>query len=152
MCIRDRTHFTHPGWVVDQGAWTNPKTIDDWMSFTRAMTQRYSGKHALWITFNEPTAYQTHELRNGGVDVAHAGRMMDNMAEAHRRGYDEIHRNDPTAQVSSNLSYLPPPLQGFGDAQFLDKVRDKLDFVGLDYYYGASLDNLSAIHAAADEF
>lgn len=146
------THFTHPGWVVDQGAWTNPKTIDDWMSFTRAMTQRYSGKHALWITFNEPTAYQTHELRNGGVDAARAGRMMDNLAEAHRRGYDEIHRNDPTAQVSSNLSYLPPPLQGFGDAQFLDKVRDKLDFVGLDYYYGASLDNLSAIHAAADEF
>lgn len=146
------THFTHPGWVVDQGGWTNPKTVDDWLAFARGIVQRYSGHHALWVTFNEPTAYIDHEVRNKGLDPAQSGVMARELVEAHRRGYDLIHRLDPSGQVTSNLAYMPPPLQGGADAAFMDQVRDKLDFVGLDYYYGASLDNLSAVHAANGEF
>lgn len=146
------THFVHPGWVVDQGSWTNPATIDDWLRFAHEVVGRYRGRGALWITFNEPTQYTQHEQRNGGVNAFQTGTMTRNLITAHRRGYDLIHRLDPSGRVSSNLSYLPPPLQGFDDAQFLDKVHDKLDFIGIDYYYGLSLDNASAIHGANSEF
>ena len=146
------THFTHPGWVVDQGAWTNPRTVDDWLAFAGRIVQRYRGHHVLWVTFNEPTAYIDHETKNEGLDPAKSGTMARELVDAHRRGYDLIHRLDPGGRVTSNLSYMPPPLQGGADATFIDRVRDKLDFVGLDYYYGASLDNLSAIHAANGEF
>lgn len=146
------THFTHPGWVVDQGAWTNPKTVDDWLAFTRAVVPRYRGHGLLWVTFNEPTQYIQHELSNKGVNIGRTGAMADNLVAAHRQGYDLIHRLDPGSRVTSNLAYLPPPLQGGADATFMDRVKDKLDFVGIDYYYGVSLDNLSAIHAANAQF
>lgn len=40
------THFVHPGWVADQGAWArgNARTIEDWLTFTRMIVQRL---HAL---------------------------------------------------------------------------------------------------------
>ncbi len=38
------------------------------------------------------------------------------------------------------------------DTTFVDRVRDKLDFLGVDYYYGLSLDNLTAVSAITDAF
>ncbi|GAB2734561.1 glycoside hydrolase family 1 protein [Amycolatopsis magusensis] len=146
------THFTHPGWIVDRGGWTNASTVDSWLDFSGLVVQRYAGQGALWITFNEPTIYRSFEERNGRLNVFQSDAMMRNLVTAHRRGYDLIHQLDPGAKVSSNLAVKPPPLQWFDDASFVDKVRDKLDFAGIDYYYGASLDNLSAIHGAFDEF
>jgi beta-glucosidase len=146
------THFVHPGWVVDQGGWVNPRTVTDWLIYARAIATRYRGLGALWITFNEPTQYRHHERQNGGVGVFQAGTMMTNLVAAHRAGFDVIHEVDPGSRVSSNIAYLPPPLQAFADADFLNRVRDKLDFVGIDYYYGLSLDNLTAIHGATGEF
>ncbi|RBM11564.1 glycoside hydrolase family 1 [Prauserella sp. PE36] len=146
------THFTHPGWIVDRGGWTNPSTVSSWLSFARLVVQRYAGQGALWITFNEPTVYRSFEERNGGLNAFQSGAMMRNLVSAHRQGYDLIHELDPGARVSSNLAVKPPPLQWFDDAAFIDKVKDKLDFVGVDYYYGASLDNLTAIHGLTDEF
>ncbi|QWF81235.1 glycoside hydrolase family 1 protein [Amycolatopsis sp. CA-230715] len=146
------THFTHPGWIADRGGWTNPGTVESWLAFTDLVVRRYAGLGVLWVTFNEPTVYRTFEERNGKLGVFQSGAMMDNLVAAHRRGYDLIHRLDPGAMVTSNLAVKPPPLQWFDDSSFVDKVRGKLDFVGIDYYYGASLDNLSVIHAAKDEF
>ncbi|MFD2474283.1 family 1 glycosylhydrolase [Amycolatopsis silviterrae] len=77
--------------------------------------------------------------------------MFGRLVTAHRGAYDLIHRLDPGAPVSSNAAYIPG-VQGILDTQFVDQVKDKLDFAGLDYYYGASLDNLSAVHAASGEF
>lgn len=53
--------------------------------------------------------------------------------------------------MSSNAAYIPTA-QNAIDLAFVDQVKDKLDFVGLDYYYGASLDNPTAVHAASGEF
>lgn len=146
------THFTHPGWIADRGGWTNPATVESWLAFADLVVRRYAGLGVRWITFNEPTVYRTFEERNGKLNAFQSAAMMDNLVKAHRRGYALIHRLDPGAMVTSNLAVKPPPLQWFDDASFVDKVKDELDFVGIDYYYGASLDNLSVIHAAKDEF
>lgn len=146
------THFVHPGWISDRGGWSDAETIDRWLAFSERVVSRYAGHDVLWITFNEPAIYRSFEEHNGGLDAAASGAMAENLVTAHRRGYDLIHRLDPTAKVSSNLAYKPPPLQGIDDAAFIDKVKDKLDFVGIDYYYGLSLDNLSAANGAFDEF
>lgn len=146
------THFTHPGWIADKGGWTNPETIEHWLAYAKLIVGRYAGPGVLWVTFNEPTVYTTFEERNGELNAVESGAMLGNLVTAHRRGYDLIHRLDPGARVTSNLAYKPPPLQWFDDAAFVDKVRDKLDFLGVDYYYGASLDNLSVIHGDSGEF
>ncbi|RZQ66041.1 family 1 glycosylhydrolase [Amycolatopsis suaedae] len=144
-------HWVYPGWAVDTGGWTTDAMIDRWLTNARRVVQRYAGADALWITFNEPTVYVQMELTNGGIKVWEAPAMFDRLVRAHRAAYDIVHELDPGAPVSSNAAYIPA-VQPVLDASFLDRVRDKLDFAGLDFYYGASLDNPTAVHAAAGEF
>lgn len=143
------SHFVHPGWVVDQGGWNNERTVTDWLAFAEAIVRRYAGRGVMWITFNEPTVYVDFETRNDpGTD---ASAMRAHLIEAHRRAYDMIHRVDPGAMVTSNVAFIPG-IPWYYDGLFADKVADKLDFFGIDYYYGISLDNLTAAYALNGEF
>lgn len=144
-------HWVYPGWVADQGGWDSDRTVDAWLANARRVVDRYKGLGALWITINEPTVYLQNETANGGLAGWKLPWAQARLVRVHRAAYDLIHQLDPGALVSSNTAYVPA-VQGVLDASFLDQVRDKLDFAGLDYYYGASLDNLSAIHAASGEF
>ena len=145
-------HWVYPGWVADQGGWDSPKTVTDWLANARRVVERYQGRDAIWITINEPTVYLQNEIANGGLAAWQAPRMTSRLVTVHRQAYDLIHRLDPGALVSSNAAYLPAGLQAALDLTFVNQVKDKLDFVGLDYYYGASLDNVSAVHGASGEF
>jgi hypothetical protein len=71
--------------------------------------------------------------------------MTNNLVKAHRGAYDLIHRIDAHAVVTSNTAYYPA-LYPVTDLTFIDRVADKLDVFGLDFYYGASLTNLTALH------
>jgi beta-glucosidase len=144
-------HWVYPGWAADQGGWTTDAIIDRWLTHAERVIERYAGQDALWITFNEPTVYMQMELTNGGVNAWQVPAMFDRLVRAHRAAYDLIHRLDPASLVSSNAAYIPA-VQPVMDAMFMDRVRDKLDFTGLDFYYGASLDNPTAVHAASGEF
>lgn len=145
-------HWVYPGWVADQGGWDSDATVTDWLTNARRVIDRYKGKNAIWITINEPTIYVQNEIGNGGLEAWQAPWMLSRLVTVHRQAYDLIHQLDPGALVSSNTAYLPGGVQAGYDVTFVDHVRDKLDFLGLDYYYGASLDNLSAVHGAGGEF
>jgi beta-glucosidase len=144
-------HWVYPGWVVDQGGWDTDRTRDAWLANARRVVDRYKGLGALWITINEPTVYLQQEISNGGLAAWKAPWMLSRLVQVHRAAYDLIHTLDPGALVSSNTAFIPVA-QGVLDASFLDHVQDKLDFAGVDYYYGASLDNVSAAHAAGGEY
>ncbi len=143
------SHWVYPGWVADQGGFTSAKTVDDFLAFTTRIAERYDD--VLWVTFNEPVAFLTQELRIGAVNPFQVPAWQANVVEAHRRAYDEIHRLDPGAKVTSNQAFYA----GFNpltDLVVMDRIKDKVDFVGLDYYYGISLTNLTAIYAAFEQF
>jgi beta-glucosidase len=144
-------HWVYPGWVADQGAWDNPRTEDQWLANAGMLVQRYRNQGVIWITFNEATIYLQQETTNRGLNPIQVATMRQRLVDTHRRAYDLIHRTDPGSMVSSNIAYLPPPLQQLTDPVFLNAVADKLDFVGIDYYYGLSLDNLTAIYAGTGE-
>ncbi|HZJ05381.1 MAG TPA: family 1 glycosylhydrolase [Nocardioidaceae bacterium] len=145
-------HWVYPGWVADQGAWDNPKTVDDWLTNARRIVKRYRGMGVMWITINEATTYLDYELKNRELSPVQLAQMQQALVHTHRRAYDLIHRIDPGTMVSSNIAYQPPPLGVSTDNQFINHVRDKLDFFGLDYYYGASVDNVSSYHGATAEY
>lgn len=144
-------HFVFPGWVVDRGGWTRDETINLWLTNAEQVVARYAGLGATWITFNEPTVFLQKEMTLGGLSPADAPGALDRLVRTHRTAYELIHRLDPGSRVSSNVSYIPAAM-GVVDAMFTDRVRDRLDFVGLDYYYGVSLDNLTAAAALSDAF
>lgn len=145
-------HWVYPGWVADQGGWDVDVTVTDWLANARRVVDRYKNKGAIWITINEPTIYVQNEIGNGAIEAWQAPWMLSRLVQAHRAAYDMIHQLDAGAMVSSNAAYLPGGLQSFYDTTFVNHISDKLDFLGLDYYYGASLDNLSAVHGAGGEF
>ncbi|MFE0027470.1 family 1 glycosylhydrolase [Amycolatopsis sp. NPDC059021] len=144
-------HWVYPGWVAEQGGWGGDRMVGEWLANARRVVERYRGKGAQWITINEPTVYVLNEIRNGGLPWFKGLDMFGKLVDAHRQAYDLIHRLDPGARVSSNAAYQPP-VEGLLDLTFVDRVKDKLDFLGVDYYYGASLDNLTAIHGITGEF
>ncbi|MEO5877919.1 MAG: family 1 glycosylhydrolase [Streptosporangiaceae bacterium] len=155
--ILELSHFVHPGWVADQGAWTNQRTVDQWLRFARFIVNRYKsdkkhkGEQAIWITFNEASYYILDELRNKGLTLAQVPTMQANLIKAHRAAYDMIHRVDPGAPVTASVAWSTILNPLFDDALF-NHVTDKIDFIGLDYYLGSSLLNASVVLALTGEY
>lgn len=137
-------HWVYPGWVVDKGRWQWEGVVDAWMGHAERVVRRYAGRGATWITINEPQYYLDCEKKNLHLTRREQHVMQTRLLEAHRRAYALIHELDPGALVSSNLACVPAPLHLISDAWFFDRCGDTLDFLGIDYYYGLGLDNLSA--------
>ncbi|GAA2615183.1 family 1 glycosylhydrolase [Actinomadura fulvescens] len=144
-------HWVYPGWVADQGAWDNPRTSRDWLRNAAFVAQRYRGMGVIWITFNEASQYLYHELLSRPMNLAQLSTMRDALTRTHRAAYDMIHKVDPGAPVSTNVAY-GTILNPLFDAALFNQVTDKLDFIGVDYYYGANLRNTTAVHALTGEF
>jgi beta-glucosidase len=136
-------HWVHPGWVADQGGWRSEETLRDFNAYAESIVERYAGLGVMWVTFNEPTLYVYHEIDNGAATWLDAPWLFDRIARAHSAAYDFVHEADPGAMVTSNLAFIPLTPWLF-DAAFVDRIAHKLDFVGIDYYMGVSLDNLTA--------
>ncbi|GGV19516.1 putative glycosyl hydrolase (beta-glucosidase) [Actinomadura cremea] len=143
-------HWVYPGWVADQGAWDNARTQEDWLRHAEFVVNRYKDMDVLWVTFNEASSYIYRELTHRPLDLGQLLTMQKALVKTHRAAYDMIHRIDPGAMVSSNVAY-GTVLNGLFDAALFNEATDKLDFIGLDYYYGANLENISAANALTGE-
>lgn len=143
-------HWVYPGWIADRGGWADAHTPHAWLTHQRRVVDRYAKHRPLWITVNEPAAYVMQEVRFGGIAPDQTPAMFDRLVHVHRAIYDHIHRRDPGAMVSSNTAYIPA-VQPELDRLFLNRVRDKLDFVGIDYYYSVTPTDLGAAYIVADE-
>ncbi|MEU4430786.1 family 1 glycosylhydrolase [Nocardia rhamnosiphila] len=130
-------HWVYPGWQVDRGGWRRAGMVEDWLSNARRVVDRYARYEPLWITFNEPAVYLMNEVRHGGIGVPDIPAMQDRLADAHDAIYDHIHRVQPGAMVSSNVAYIPAAEDAVNGA-FIGRVGAKLDYIGIDYYYGFS--------------
>ncbi|MFE3105700.1 glycoside hydrolase family 1 protein [Nocardia tengchongensis] len=141
-------HWVYPGWEADRGGWGNPGMVEDWLANMRAVVDRYAGADPVWVTINEPFAYIMNEVRNGGLPATEALTMQARLAQAHNSIYDYIHARQPAAMVTSNLAYVPA-VDPLVDGGMLDAIAAKLDFVGIDYYYGLSPDTAARYGAFA---
>ena len=135
-------HFVYPGWVADQGAWTNAKTVDDFERFSQMIFERYHDDVKLWLTFNEAAFFIMIEKRARKMSWSEMLDMRRNVIKAHRDIYDRIKARDPKAMVTSNIvwcgeGFLSTLLQWFTDWLFLDGTDDKMDSIAFDYYYPA---------------
>lgn len=136
-------HFVHPGWVADQGGWTNPQTTKDFVAYSTMIAQRYHADVHLWITFNEEGSNQVIEAIQYKRGLSETLHTRDNLVAAHRQTYDVIHSLDPKAMVTSNIIWMGDhfgsrSLQRLTDWLFLDQIEDKCDVIAIDYY-GANL-------------
>ncbi|MEV0246031.1 family 1 glycosylhydrolase [Nocardia sp. NPDC050712] len=125
-------HWVYPGWVADQGGWNNPGMVEQWLASARQVVDRFAARKPVWVTINEPVAYIMHEVRQNGTDAA---AMLERVAQAHNEIYDYIHRVQPEAMVTSNVGYVAGA-EAEVNGELIARIRSKLDFIGIDYYFG----------------
>ncbi len=142
-------HWVYPAWVADRGGWAWSGITARWLQHNRMIVDRYAKVHPLWISINEPTAYVMKEVMHGGIGIGDVPAMTDRIVRVHRSIYDYIHVRDTKALVSSNIAYIPAA-EPIIDKTVLNRIADKLDFVGIDYYYSATPTDLSVANVAID--
>jgi beta-glucosidase len=133
-------HFVYPGWVADQGAWTNARTATDFVRYSRMIAERYGREVKLWLTFNEAAFFIIIEWKYRKLKWAGVKLMRKHLISAHRQVYDLIHALDSGAMVTSNIVWAGQGarsrlLQWFTDWLFLGGIEDKIDCIAFDYYY-----------------
>jgi beta-glucosidase len=144
-------HWVYPGWQADQGGWKRAGMVQDWLANARRVVDRYAKYDPMWITINEPTAYFLREQKIGALTPLDLLTFASRLKAAHRPIYDYIHKVQPGAMVSSNVAFIPGA-EPILDAIFLNGIKDKLDFVGIDYYYSASPTQANTLYSAIDQF
>ena len=50
-------HWDLPVWVQKQGGWKNPKIVDWYLDYVKAVVEALSGQVRYWMTFNEPQVF-----------------------------------------------------------------------------------------------
>jgi beta-glucosidase len=146
-------HWTIPLWARDQGGWGNSRIIDDFSRFAQKISQSLAGKVKYWIILNEPEVYAGNSYLKGfwppqKRNVFAYSKAFNNLAKAHKKVFDLIKKSDPEVQigVAKHNIYFEAYQNRFGNRlmkrvidwwwnfRFLDKIKDKLDFIGLNYY------------------
>ncbi|MFJ4654034.1 family 1 glycosylhydrolase [Nocardia sp. NPDC088792] len=125
-------HWVYPGWEADRGGWKNPGMVDDWLANARAVVSHFASRNPVWVTVNEPVAYIQHEVKHNDTN---ADEMLDKVAQVHNTIYDFIHKVQPGALVTSNVGYVAGA-ETQVNGPLMEKIHDKLDFIGVDYYFG----------------
>lgn len=146
-------HFTTPGWAMDKGGWTNREIAGDFAEYTSKVVEMNKNDVNFWITINEPTVFLSKNYletkaypykRN--LFLYYLG--LKNAAEAHRRAYDIIHSKNENAKVAVAYQFfdivpkrdnwletkIAQAANYFFNWLWMDRVQDKLDYVGVNYY------------------
>ena len=143
-------HFVTPGWVVDEGGLGDDRVVEAFAQFVTLVAERFARRSRWWLTINEPSHFLTLERRHGGLPAAEVERAKDRLVKMHRRAYEILKSANAEARVSTNVVWEPAPASWFDDWVF-DRVKDRIDYVAVDYYY-ALHPNLSVLHAARGKY
>ncbi len=157
-------HFTSPHWLGSYGWWEGASTPGIFAEYVRAVVPALAPWVDTWITINEPMLLASAGYLFGLWPPERTGwstalRVAANLVRAHRAAYDVIHELDPVCRVGPavNVTALKHPgrptlkdrlLGGWVDwlanHYFIDKVKDRSDFVGVQYYTRATVQQLLA--------
>lgn len=150
-------HFTNPLWFSRIGGWANPESPKIFARYVQFCAKNFSDLVDFWLTINEPQAIIScgfiwgifpPEKRNLLVAI----KVAQNLAKAHCLTYQVIHKIQSNANVSFTTlqQFFEPSRRWFlpevwfvkiadflQNKWFLNKIKNHLDFIGLDYYHYA---------------
>lgn len=152
-------HWPLPLWVRDMGGWTNKQTIELFNRFAEKMVGVLRGDVKYWITLNEPYIYSLDSYLRGLWPPQKRNpfsyfKVNKNLTEAHNRVYDTIKKTalESYVGIANNLSYFEAKdnkfvnkvikkiLDKHWNYNLFNKIKNKLDFIGLNYYFHNRID------------
>lgn len=148
-------HFTNPLWLAKIGGWANKKVVFYFSRFANKVFNEYKDLVDFWITINEPLIYGSLGFFEGKWPPRKKNfysllKVFRNQVLAHKKIYEIFHKSKNNLQIgiAKHNSYFEPfnsksPLDRFNtkvyryfwNEFFLNRIRNHLDFIGLNYYF-----------------
>jgi beta-glucosidase len=153
-------HFTNPTWFANEGGWSKRDSIELFSNYVSLVTRELGEYIDFWIVLNEPYMYAglCYLLGKWAPEKSSPflfTKVAQNLVKTHKSAYKIIKKYKPTARVgiASNIMPFIPTIKidklvqmifdKVFNFNFLDKIQNDLDFIGLNYYYPFSLLPLS---------
>lgn len=146
-------HWPIPLWLRDKGGWESKNIVEYFDRFVKKTVSYLNSEVNFWITLNEPMVYSSLSYFNGEwppqkKSLWALNRVINNLIKAHRNSYDTIKNIDSNNRVgiAHNMVYFESDNKIFNrilkrtanwwiNNRFLNRISDKQDFVGLNYYF-----------------
>lgn len=164
-------HHSEPKWTMKRGGWTNPSMIEEFRYFSQSVYEFLKDDVDYWLTFNEPNVYILFSRVVGNwppgqfnpfalLNIFGDGELLialKNMAKAHQEFFDYVKLFNKGTKISVAHNMANYRSGGIGgelisnwlweslNYKFLDLVKQKLDFLGFNYY-GAEYVSLFGLH------
>lgn len=157
-------HFTNPSWLGAYGWWEGAHVPRMFADYARVVVDRLRPWVDTWITINEPmllasAGYLFGAWPPGRESWRSARTAAHNLMRAHRMAYEAVHDTGGVCKVGPAVNVtalkhperpelrdrlLGAPLDFIANKYFVDRVRDRCDFVGVQYYSRATVQQLLA--------
>jgi len=139
-------HWTLPLWFAEKGGWQNRQSVKYFSRFVEYIVRAIGSQVNFWITLNEPWIFVSHSYLKGVWPPQKKNfflylKVFENQARAHKEAYRVIKKINPSCLVgvAENNIYFEGWAQCFANRlvnhRFLNKVKNQLDFIGLNYYF-----------------
>ncbi len=152
-------HFTLPMWLADKGGFENSHGAAAFARFAWFVASNLGQEVDYWVTINEPEVYAGLSYNHGKWPPFKKNlwtmiRVFHNLMHAHRSAFKSIREVLPGAMIGlakNNVDYeayrkgnffdnlLVKLFKYFGNEYFLNRIKDHLDFIGLNYYFSHTL-------------
>lgn len=148
-------HFSNPLWLAKIGGWTNKKVTFYFIRFAKRIFKEYQNLIDFWLTINEPLIYASKGYLDGTWPPKKKSffsflRVIKNQVSCHKKIFEELHKASPNVKVGiakNNVYFEPFDRKSFLDKFnvflnrlfwnefFLNRIKNHLDFIGLNYYF-----------------
>jgi beta-glucosidase len=147
-------HWTIPSWLEDEGGLTSPNIPVYFEGYVKFLVENLGDDVKYWMTINEPMVVSGSSFLSGVWPPQKRNpilfyKAINNLVKMHKSGYSVIKEYDEDLQVSiaKNNAYFEPKADNllnkgivnivryFWNYWFLDRVKDSLDYIGLNYYF-----------------
>ena len=148
-------HFTLPKWFQQKGGFAKQKNIFYFERFANRIFDEYKNLVDFWVVINEPQVYaaQGYLLKIWPPKKRSLMlylRVLRNLILAHKIVYKSFHQKESQVRIGiakNNQFFEPYNSKSASDKSivkianwwqnyyFLNKLRNHLDFIGLNYYF-----------------
>jgi len=134
-------HWTIPSWWEDEGGWLAPNALEYFEQYVRVIVTALKPYVKYWLTLNETNCFAYISYAWGvwppqHNNMAEADCVREVLVQAHKIACRIIKEANPQAKVSiaENIGWQEGKWDDKWNYQFLDAVREEIDFVGVNHY------------------
>ncbi len=144
-------HFTNPIWFYKKGGWLINDNINYFFNYVELIDKHFDNVK-YFIILNEPNVYSFKSYLEGTwppneKNLLKAFRVLNNLKNAYVMAYKILKRPERLISLSQNFIIFRPyrfynPINiissiidnKFFNFYFIDRVKNYMDFVGINYY------------------